>query len=294
MTVGRVFNVQRFSVHDGPGIRTTVFLKGCPARCLWCHNPESQSFAPETLFVEARCAACGACARVCPVGGARPGDGRCEGCGRCAAVCPTGARQVAGRDVAAADLVAEVLRDEPFFAESGGGLTVSGGEPLAQLPFLLELLAAARAARLDVAVDTCGFGSQDGLIAAARLARLFLFDLKTVDPAKHEAFVGLPLAPILANLRALGAAGGAIWLRMPIVPGFTDDPADVAKAAEIAAATPGVREVCLLPYHATAAGKLRRLGRRDPLPPTAPPAPEALEALADLFRARGLAARVGG
>lgn len=294
VTTGRIFNVQRYSLHDGPGIRTTVFLKGCPARCLWCHNPESQSFDPEVLVVETRCVSCGTCATVCPHGAPPPGSGLCEACGACVPACPAGARWLAGRVVSVDEVLGEVLRDRVFFEESGGGVTFSGGEPLAQPAFLRSLLEACRASGVSTAVDTCGFGPLERLLDLVPLVDLFLFDVKLVDDDRHRALTGLPAAPILANLRALGAIHRNVWVRVPVVPGHTDSKQDLAQVAAIAAGLAGVRQVNLLPYHRTAASKACRLGRDYPLDALAPPPPEHLEALAALFRERGLAVKIGG
>jgi pyruvate formate lyase activating enzyme len=290
---GRVFDVQRFSLHDGPGIRTTVFLKGCPARCLWCHNPESQSFAPEVLVVETRCASCGVCAAVCPHGAPPPGSGLCTACGACVEACPAGARRLAGRDTTVDSVMEEVLRDRVFYEESGGGVTFSGGEPLAQPEFLTALAEACLAAGLHTAVDTCGFAPRERLLALAPLVDLFLFDVKLVDDARHRALTGLPAGPILENLRALAAVHGNVWIRVPVVPGHTDAEADVAATASLVAGLGGVRRVSLLPYHRTGAAKARRLGREYALDNVDPPSRERLDGLAALFREHGLAVRIG-
>ncbi len=290
---GRVFDVQRFSVHDGPGIRTTVFLKGCPARCLWCHNPESQSFAPEVLVVETRCASCGTCETVCPHGAPPPGSGLCTACGACVDACPAGARRLAGRETTVEEVMEEILRDRVFYEESGGGVTFSGGEPLAQPVFLRTLVEACRDAGIRTAVDTCGFAPRDLVLALAPLVDLFLFDVKLVDDARHRDLTGLPVAPILENLRALAEVHGNVWIRIPVVPGHTDAENDIAATASLVAGLPGVRQVSLLPYHRTGAAKARRLGRDYPLETVAPPSPERLDALAALFRAHGLAVRIG-
>jgi pyruvate formate lyase activating enzyme len=291
---GRIFDVQRYSLHDGPGIRTTVFLKGCPLECAWCHNPESQSFAPEVLLTRSRCLSCGTCATVCPHGAPPPGSPLCTACGACVEACPAGARQLAGREATVGDVMREVLRDRVFYDDSGGGVTFSGGEPLAQPDFLAALLDACRAAEIHTVVDTCGFAPRERLLALVPRVDLFLFDVKLVDDARHRALTGVPSAPILANLRALAEAGAAVWIRVPIVPGLTDGEADLSAAADLVARLPGSHRVSLLPYHRTGEGKARRLGRERPDLTMEPPSPERLDEAAALFRARGIPTRIGG
>jgi pyruvate formate lyase activating enzyme len=301
MQRGVVFDIQRYSTRDGPGIRTTVFLKGCPASCPWCHNPESWSPGPEVMVLERRCLSCGTCLEVCPHGaltsaGARPdiSDSPCTLCGTCLEACPPDARHLAGREMTVAELMAEVLRDRLFYEESGGGVTFSGGEPLQQHAFLAEALAACRAEGLHTAVDTSGYAPQAQLLALAPLVDLFLYDLKLMDAGRHRALVGVPNAPILDNLRALGAVHGEICVRIPVIPGLNDDEADLEAAAAFAAGVPGVQAVELLPYHRAGAQKFERLGREYRLADVAGPSPERVEALAELFRARGLATTTGG
>lgn len=291
---GRVFNIQRYSLHDGPGIRTTVFLKGCPARCLWCHNPESQGFGPEVVLFEGRCAHCGTCASVCPEGAAPPGCGLCTACGACVEACPAAARELVGREMTVAEVLAEVRKDRVFYEESGGGVTLSGGEPLAQLPFVAALLEACRRESIATALDTCGFAPRESLLRLVPLVDLFLFDVKLLDDARHRALTGLPSGPILDNLRALAAVHPQVWIRIPIVPGYTDSAADLAATAALLGALPGVRRVDLLPFHRTGAAKARRLGRAYPLESLCPPPPWQLDSLALIFRERGLAVSIGG
>ena len=217
---GIVFDIQKFSIHDGPGIRTNVFLKGCPLSCLWCHNPESARFQPELFYRDDKCVGCGACVGACPADcHAVTAEGHlfdraaCVACGACAEVCPTGALEMCGREMTVDEVMAEVLRDRPFYETSGGGMTVSGGEPFARFPFLLELLKAAKEAGLDTAVETSGFTAPAQIAEAAPYIDTFLYDYKETDPEKHRAFTGVDNAPILENLALLDTLGARVILR---------------------------------------------------------------------------------
>lgn len=301
MQHGLVFNLQRCSIHDGPGIRTTVFLKGCPLRCAWCHNPEGISPAQEIVVLEDRCIGCGECRRVCPIGAEAPAAAalpprqeRCQTCGRCVEACPTRGRQMAGRQVSAAELLEAILADRVFYEESGGGVTFSGGEPLAQPEFLRTMLTEAKARGLHTAVDTCGFVKTSQLLGIAPLTDLFLFDLKLMDDARHRQFTGVSNGIILDNLRALSCVHSRIWLRVPVIPGVNDAAADLEATARFAAGLQGIRQVNLLPYHRTGVPKSRRLGLAPVLPATDPPSAEVMGAAVAIFKRQGLPARIGG
>ena len=296
MVTGRVFDVQRFSLHNGPGIRTTVFLKGCPLACAWCHNPEGRAPEPQVARFPARCIACGACGEVCPTGAA--GDGAtgepCRACGACVEACPSGARELVGRDVAPDELADEAARDRVFFEESGGGVTFSGGEPLAQPEFLLAVLGRLREAGIHTAVDTCGHAPPEVLLRVAAAADLILFDVKLIDDGRHLRFTGVSNRTILENFRALGQAHANLWVRVPVIPGVNDDEENLAATARLAAATPGVRRVDLLPYHRAGLTKFGRVGMRPELGEVQPPSAERMERLAEPFRRLALATSVGG
>ncbi len=299
MITGRVFNVQRFSLHDGPGIRTTVFLKGCPLRCAWCHNPEGISTEPEILVAASRCIGCGACVDACPSGLAsvagwvRDGRACCTACGMCVEACPSQARQIAGRDVTVPELLDEIVRDRVFF-EGGGGVTFSGGEPLLQLRFLEAMLQECRAAGLHTAVDTSGLAPLKHLLRIAPLTDLFLYDVKLVDEGRHRLHTGVSNATILANLETLSRVHDTIWLRIPVVPGVTDDDANMRATAALAARLRSVRRVSLLPYHRLGTDKLDRLDGARRVADPASPSRAHMDRLADGFTAVGVMTTIGG
>ncbi len=267
---GTVFDIQRYAIHDGPGIRTTVYFKGCPLICPWCHNPESQSPEPELYVDGERCIACGACVEACPQaepdaaatgGRSLPDQAKCLRCGHCAEACVTGARRMVGWSVSAGQLLEEILRDRPFYETSGGGVTFSGGEPLMQAEFLAAALAACRRQGLHTAVDTCGYAARGTIEAVSALTDLWLYDLKTLDPEQHARATGVALAPILENLRRLDHAGARVWIRIPLIPGFNDSDQDLDAMGSFVASLVHTRRVHLLPFHRGAEEKHRRLAR---------------------------------
>ena len=295
---GLVLDIQRYSLHDGPGIRTTVFLKGCPLRCVWCHNPESMSARPELRVFASRCIRCEACRDACPLGVARPGEppdpAICLACGSCAAVCPTRAREVIGRETTVEALLDVLKADRPFYDESGGGVTFSGGEPLRQWRFLVRCLDAARARGYHVAVDTSGYASERTILRVAEAADLFLYDLKAMDPARHQQLTGVGLAPILRNLRALGERGANVWIRLPLVPGHNDDTANLEAVGRFVAGLRRTRRVHVLPYHRLATAKYERLGLVNPMVEIPSPAAADIDRAVAVLASYGLDVHVGG
>ncbi|HOD81395.1 MAG: Benzylsuccinate synthase activating enzyme [Planctomycetes bacterium ADurb.Bin126] len=300
MLSGTVFHIQRFSIQDGPGIRTTVFLKGCPLDCWWCHNPEGRSARAEVVTIESRCAACGACRAACPLNPGVAFDGRplpidgCRLCGACVAACPTGARRMIGQSMDAAGLMDEVLKDRVFYDDSGGGVTFSGGEPLAQPQFVAEMLRRCRKAGLHTALDTCGHVPADRLLEIAPLADLVLYDLKLMDEQAHLRYTGVDNRLILGNLRALARTHRNVCLRVPLVPGVNDSPAELEALASFADEIGTIRRVSLLPYHASGEAKFRRLGEDYRLGDARPLHPDAVDRAAWPFRKRGLTVTIGG
>lgn len=279
----------RFATHDGPGIRTTVFFKGCPLACQWCHNPESQDFRPEILYFAERCRHCNDCAAVCPEDTTRA---RCRRCGLCAEACQAEVRQLAGRRVTLRELISEIERDRIFHEESGGGVTLSGGEPVAQPHFTAALLAACRERGIHTVLETCGFARPDVFQPIARLAGAVYFDLKLVDDAAHRRYTGVSNRWILANLDQVAAEGAALTVRIPVIPSVNDTEAETAAFARYMASR-RVRAVELLPYHRIGAAKYQRLGREYLMPDTPEPSSDAMAWFRDRLAGEGLHVKIG-
>ena len=289
MPNGLVFNVQRFSLHDGPGLRSTVFMKGCPLGCRWCHNPESQSPHQTFIRMRHRCMSCGRCSEAelarAVVTGCTLDD---------VAACPTGALQAVGEAIESSELVKTLLRDRIFFDESGGGVTFSGGEPLMQAAFVIDCLRQLQSEGVHTALDTCGFARWQDLREAAHHADLVLYDLKLMDEARHKNATGVSNQLILQNLRALASIHDQIWIRVAVIPGVNDDEANLDATATFLQSLPAIRRVDLLPYHATGEAKFARVGMDYSLHGTPSPSNDQLESLAARVRARGLATTIGG
>jgi len=298
---GVVFNIQRYSVHDGPGIRTTAFLKGCPLACSWCHNPEGVGPGPEILVLADRCVGCLACVDACPQPPVRRMDGGlwtdralCRVCGLCVAACVRGARRLVGRNMTPDSLVEELERDRPFYDESGGGITLSGGEPLMQAEFTFAVLERCRERSIHTALDTSGAADRDVAIRAAALSDLVLFDLKQLDPDLHRRTIGAELEPVLANLREFDRSGTEVWIRFPLIPGTTDAPENISSLADTVLSLSNTRRVHVLPFHRTAADKYARLERSWRYEALPRASERETTSVVDYLRKRGLDARPGG
>jgi len=288
---GVIFDVKHFAVHDGPGIRTTVFLKGCPLRCLWCHSPESQSPRPEVAYYPNLCIGCGACVEACPNGAQTLGAPkmlreRCDGTGRCAEECYAGALVMYGRNATVDDVLEEVGKDAVLYETSGGGVTLSGGEPVAQPEFASALLGALKAEGYHTALDTSGEVPWEAMERVIAYADLVLYDLKHMDPVIHEELTGASNERILANLRKISESEKELVVRVPVIPGHNDSP-DNFKAMGKFLESLKIKAVELLPYHNLGVPKYIALGREYPLHGLETPGPESLRALAEVLEGRG-------
>ena len=261
------FNVQRFCVYDGPGIRTTLFLKGCPLRCLWCHNPESNEISPQLMFAADKCTLCGRCFDICDARRFDPEEKRiiidrekCTACGKCAQVCFAGANSICGKTDEAAEIFKTLVRDRDFYRTSGGGTTVSGGEPSMQPEGTLEILEMSKKEGIDSAIETCGCGSEDFYKKANSLGALFLYDIKGVNPEKHKANTGFEFERIKNNLDMLISEKADIILRLPLIPGFNDGEEDLSLLSDfIKERKENIRHAEIMPYHVLGVHKRKKL-----------------------------------
>lgn len=301
MQIGTIFDIKKYAIHDGPGIRTTVFFKGCPLSCDWCHNPEGLKAEKQRVYRADRCIGCEECVQACAEdaitlseAGIVSDQNRCVRCGACAATCPSQAMEFAGSEMTVDQVMARIAKDVLFYDESGGGVTFSGGEPLMQADFLCALLDACGELHIHRTVDTTGYTDADVISRVARRTDLFLYDLKHMDSDRHRQFTGVSNRRILANLNFLAAQRAHIQIRIPVIPGLNNDTKNIERTGAFLAAHPNLRKVNLLPLHLNGRAKYMRLGLARPKDTVHIPSPEAMHAMAVRLEGFGLEVNIGG
>lgn len=269
MNKGLIFNIQKFCINDGPGIRTTVFFKGCPLNCKWCHNPESNLCKPQIMYNSEKCVRCGLCDVICPQGAHNFEDvhridrKKCISCGKCAEKCPHGAVELVGKEYSVQEVLEEVLKDKVFYDTSGGGLTLSGGEPLMQFDFAYQLLRKAKECGIHTCIETCGFVKTEDILKIAEVTDIFLFDWKLSNDNQHMKYTGKSNVIILENLKAIDLAGSKIILRCPIIPGVNNTTDHFEGIANIANSLKNVVVIEIEPYHSLGNNKRKKLGQEE-------------------------------
>lgn len=298
---GVIFDIKRYAIHDGPGIRTTVFFKGCPLVCKWCHNPESWSARPEPGLRITRCIKCGRCTEVCPNHAVTLADDRpvidtakCTVCGVCVKSCPSGAREIIGKEVTVVQVLEEVKKDIVFYDQSGGGVTFSGGEPLMQSDFLYELGRLCKENNIHTAVDTTCHADLEVIKRVSENTDLFLCDIKHMDSTAHERFTGVPNGLILSNLKWLASAGKKIIIRLAVIAGFNDEPSNIEKTSRFAASLKDIERIDLLPYNSGGREKADRLTVDYPTMKTNQPSDEQIASIAHTIEGFGFEVKIGG
>ncbi len=297
-----IFDIKRYAINDGPGIRITIFLKGCPLSCKWCHNPESQSPAAQKLYTATRCIGARECIKVCPEDaltltpkGIVTDYSACTLCGICADVCPTKAIEMSGRLYDASELLEIIEKERIHIDQSNGGVTFSGGEPLMHPEFLLEMLKACGEHNIHRTVDTCGFADTETLLEVAKRTELFLFDLKVMDAAKHKRWTGVSNKLILENLKILAETGANINIRVPLIKNVNADKTSLQEMAKFVSELPGKKPVVnILPYHNIAVNKYNKLGSEYNEFNMAEPTEKEQNRALQIFEAFGLEAEIGG
>lgn len=302
MQSGLIFDVKKYAINDGPGIRVTIFLKGCPLRCAWCHNPESISSNIQKMYNGDKCIGCKSCITSCPMEactltpkGIVTDRERCTSCGTCADICPTKATEMSGRIATVGELIEIVEKERIFFDQSGGGVTFSGGEPLLQPEFLISLLDELGSRSIHRTVDTTGFAQTEVLLNVAKRTDLFLYDLKMMDSKQHKKWTGVDNTLILKNLRLLAETGAAINIRLPLIKGVNDDEKNIEQTAAFVANLPGKKKkVNILPYHNIAASKYFKLGIKYDTSVMAEPSEYEKNGVISKFSDLGLEVTLGG
>ncbi len=268
MKTGLIFDIKHFAVHDGPGIRTTVFVKGCPLRCMWCHNPESLTSEPQLMFTPSRCIGCGYCMKVCEKGahiivnGVHEVDwSKCVACGKCADECYSGALELAGREASVDEVMEEIMKDKVFFENSKGGMTISGGEPLNQPDFTTEVFRRAKENGIHTSLDTSGYAAWSVIEKVIEHVDMVLYDIKQMDSERHKEYTGVPNELIIENLKKLDTKGIPIWVRIPNIPGINDGEDNFRRIGELLSGLKHLERVDILRYHKLAESKYEHTGQ---------------------------------
>jgi pyruvate formate lyase activating enzyme len=301
MKDGMIFDIKKYAIHDGPGIRTTVFFKGCPLHCWWCQNPEGQDPKPELVYRKSRCIDCGECAKNCPQEAillvaqhATVNREACVLCDNCSRVCPSDALSIAGKQTSVKEILEEVEKDMTFFNESGGGVTFSGGEPLLQHDFLNALLIECKKRDIHTVVQTCGFAPYEIVDRVRNKVDLFLYDIKIMDDRKHRKYTGASNEQILENLKKLAENGSSIVISFPIIPSINDDNENVTRIAQFIQSLPNIKQVNLIPYHRAGIEKYKNLGKPYKLDRIQPPSNQRIKSIKQKIEALGIRVGVGG
>ncbi|MEW8957098.1 trans-4-hydroxy-L-proline dehydratase activase [Clostridium sp.] len=296
-----IFNIQKYSIHDGPGIRSTVFFKGCPLKCKWCHNPESQSFKREIMFYKDRCIGCNYCVNACKNEALYLNEenivfnkDKCIECGECCEACPTNARDFVGKNMTLDEVFNEILKDKIFYDESKGGVTFSGGEPLSQGKELKDIIEKCKERKIHVTLDTSGYASEEILREVCEDVDLILYDLKVIDNEKHKEYIGVDNKIILENLKILVKLNKRIFIRIPLIPGVNSNKSDIEDYIKFLKDTGGIEEIDILPYHNISSEKYNRLDKEYELNHVKVPEEEMLSSIKEAFEIQGFKVKIGG